>query len=160
MPNHCSQDLYVTGLSEDLKDFQEFAKESVKYTDFNGQEYSNDLLLSANKFIPTPEKNDHVWFNHGGYEWCLENWGTKWGIYDCALVYEKTEQKKGKLKYTFRSAWSPANKIIKAMSNRYPYLEFRLKYYEMGCQFQGEYTVQAGIVLVDITKEYKGRRGG
>ena len=93
MPNHVDQDLYVTGDVESLKSFLEFAKE-------------DDKILSANKFIPYPDeylimdkiaaekrvKGDYMakdGFNSGGYQWCLQNWGTKWGIYDARIEAQK-----------------------------------------------------------------------
>jgi hypothetical protein len=45
MPNWCENDLYVTGSREDVAKFQEFAKLKT-----------NNKLISANSFIPYPEK--------------------------------------------------------------------------------------------------------
>ena len=123
MPNHCSQDLWVTGPTNTLKEFKEFAKETRVYNDG-----SEDLLLSTNKFIPYPQKfidmDNHAkianlessiyikdGFNSGGYEWCIENWGTKWGIYDCTIVRENLSKNNGAIKYKFNSAWSPARRL-------------------------------------------------
>lgn len=47
MPNWCDNDLRITGPAKELKRFKDFAKETV-----DGQEEE----LSANKFIPYPEK--------------------------------------------------------------------------------------------------------
>ena len=173
MPNHVEQDLWVTGGTIELKQFKEFARES------------DERILSADKFIPYPKKfrdadeeaecirkecqatND--WskytsvkdgFNSGGYEWCIQNWGTKWGIYDAVLKGEKLTGKTGKLRYRFESAWSPALKIIDAMSKQFPNLKFAVKYYECGMQFKGHYVVQNGEVLTDEEEKYYGRRGG
>ena len=151
MPNHVSQDLWVRGDSVSLIEFKEFAKE-------------DDHLLSANKFIPYPtiyaemdkiaedeyKKGNYIkdGFNSGGYEWVTINWGTKWGIYSCSLVIDKPGKTKGFLRYKFQSAWSPATKIIFAMSKKFPTLEFRLKYFERGQCFQGIYLVKNEMVLV------------
>jgi len=164
MPNHCDQDLFVYGDEVTLREFQEFSKE-------------RDSLLSANKYIPYPEKykkQDEVaeiarlsgnydvrdGFNSGGYEWCCQNWGTKWGIYSCALKEEKFSGKRSSLKYNFESAWSPANKIILAMGQKFPTLRFKLKYYEMGAQFKGTFEVKNGMIHKNEQSTYKGRRGG
>ena len=164
MPNHCSQDLYVYGPEESIKVFMAFAQEG-------------DNVLSANKFIPYPEKyrvmdeaaaiarKNKDWsvkdgFNSGGYEWCLENWGTKWGIYNADVVKEKFKGKRSQVNYIFNSAWSPANLIIHAMSERYPELRFKLKYYESGTGYKGVYEVQGGTIIKDEESNYKGMRGG
>jgi hypothetical protein len=172
MPNHVEQDLWVTGNTETLKEFMAFAKDG-------------DKLLSADKFIPYPKEykdkdeegerlraecaasNDWTkytgyrdGFNSGGYEWCVQNWGTKWGIYDAQLLLERFSKKSGKLKYTCQSAWSPAIPVIEAMSKKFPTLKFQMKYYEQGMQFRGNFIAQNGEVVLHETAKYSGRRGG
>jgi hypothetical protein len=170
MPNHVDQDLWVSGDVTTIREFIEFAQDV---------EDGETILLSANKFIPYPEeyrlldeqaKVEHAkgnytfrgGFNSGGYEWCVRVWGTKWGCYDAVLSIPTSfgNRKKGKVFYNFRSAWSPAAKIIMAMSEKFPTLKFKLKYYEMGMQFKGEYIVSGGQVLKDESGPYHGRRGG
>lgn len=88
MPNYCEHDFWVKGEKEELCAFLEFAREG-------------DNILSANKFIPYPEKFRRMdekcrkmeakgvsfdkipkdGFNSGGYEWCNANWGEwDWGL--------------------------------------------------------------------------------
>ena len=164
MPNHCSQDLYVYGPADTIKQFLDFSKQ-------------NGYMLSADKYIPYPQKFKDLdaqaerarlvgihsvkdGFNSGGYEWCVENWGTKWGIYDCLLTKFKLNGSRSQLNYTFNSAWSPATKIIFAMSQKFPELRFKLKYYEAGMCFKGVYEVMGGQVHVDTHTKYRGKRGG
>lgn len=169
MPNHCSQDLFVSGPVDQLEEFIEFSKDSDE---------QGNKSLSHNKYIPYPQhfkemdrvaeearKRGDNWskipkdgFNSGGYEWCCEHWGTKWGIYSDQLEYKKPT---GKAKYTFESAWSPASKIILAMSKRFPKLNFVLKYYERGAAYKGIYEVKGGQVIRDVLdRNYRGNRGG
>jgi len=168
MPNHVDQDLYVTGDVASLKSFMEFACE-----DRNGEE----LLLSANKFIPYPNeylimdtvaeekrlKGDYTvkdGFNSGGYHWCINNWGTKWGIYSTRFLSQKLGGKRGRLKYTFQSAWSPPLPVILAMSKKFESLKFKLNYYESGMGFKGIYIAEGGQVIEDAECKYRGNRGG
>ena len=51
-------------------------------------------------------------FNQGGYEWCLANWGTKWGFCDVTV-----SKNKGEYNYSFCTAWSPINPVIIKMGN-------------------------------------------
>lgn len=154
MPNHVSQDLWVSGPTESIKHFIEFAQET--------EENGDVLLLSANKFIPYPKNFAGIaGYNAGGYEWCIKNWGTKWGIYNCKCrLPKKYGKSKSTVFYTFNSAWSPAIKIIDAMSKQYPELTFKLKFYEHGMQFKGVYIVQNNVVLKNEESKYKGSRGG
>ncbi len=164
MPNHVDQDLVITGDAETLKEFVEFAQEG-------------ESLLSVNKFIPYPEeyakldaeaeierKNGNYMakdgFNAGGYEWCCKNWGTKWGIYNASIKSQKIGKKVGRVKYNCESAWSPAVKIVLAMSKKFPTLTFDMKYYECGMQFKGQFIAKGGEVQVNTEEKYTGRRGG
>ena len=172
MPNHCEQDLWVSGPKTELNKFVEYSK-----TLDDG--FGTSHVLDHNKFIPYPEHFKQMdiaadearnnmkagapfvlvkdGFNSGGYEWCRENWGTKWGIYDEKLVYHKSN----KARYSFQSAWSPASKIILAMSKHFPTLTFLLKYYECGAAYKGVYEVKGGEVIQDIVdNNYHGNRGG
>ena len=171
MPNWCDCELEVTakeGCEKQLKDFKTFACE--KCSDGVNQ-------LSANKFIPYPatfkkldkEAAEHIknhpgdWknhpkdgFNQGGYEWCIANWGTKWGLCDVELANEN----KDSLSYEFKTAWSPPLPIIKKMGEMFPDLEFSLRYFECGVGFNGWYLIKNGKIEKDETGKYYGNRGG
>lgn len=90
-------------------------------------------------FDPAPERDG---FNSGGYEWRIENWGTKWD----ATNPEVAETEEG-LVYRFLSPWSPPEPVILAMSSQHPSLLFRLEFEEETCAFAGEATLQGGKVL-------------
>jgi hypothetical protein len=166
VPNHVDMDLTVTGDVDSLRSFEDFAQDK-------------NNVLSADKFIPYPDeykKMDEIaevarnqtppnysikdGFNSGGYEWCVKNWGTKWGIYSTELLSSKLEGKKGNLKYNCQSAWSPPKPVIVAMSSKFPTLKFSLKYYERGCAYKGTFVVVNGEVQKDETSDYRGNRGG
>lgn len=165
MPNHVDNDLYIYGKAEILKEFMESSKEGNK-------------VLSADKFIPYPEAfkilDDKAnearnkippefiqdGFNSGGYQWCLNNWGTKWGIYNSVIKTEKLDGRNTRLVYKFQTAWSPPLPIILAMSNKFPSLKFKLNYFECGMQFKGTYVVKASKIIKDIESKYTGNRGG
>lgn len=182
MPNHCENDLYVSGKRADLNKFKEFCKGESTVFDFN-------------KFIPYPEeftKKDReaqsisdafknmskgacrMWldvhgyidvmkpydvkdgFNSGGYEWCVKHWKTKWTAYQDSIKTDKGNR----LTITFQTAWSPPIPIVEKASEMFPLLEFTLKYFERGGAFQGVYKIKDGTILEDSSREYKGNRGG
>jgi len=186
MPNHVDNDLYVYGPTKKLNEFMAFAKAS----DPDGE------ALVTEKFIPYPDKFKEMdeeakvfnemrerkrlagedisgleWkkdgYNSGGYEWCIENWGTKWGIYDSVLQDADGLgsdpddcDDEAEIMYNFNSAWSPPNPVILKMSEMFPELEFDLRYFECGAAFNGTFRCQAGKVLRDESGSYFGRRGG
>jgi len=86
-------------------------------------------------------------YNSGGYEWCVENWGTKWGFYDV-----QTAPRKRGLFYTFRTAWSPPAPLVMAMSRAFPDLTFKLRYYEGGAAYKGLFLAAHGEVLGAICR--------
>lgn len=95
-------------------------------------------------------------YNRGGYDWCVEHWGTKWGVYDVTLVDEGDDY----LVYNFMTAWSPPKPVIAGMGKRFPSLDFVLEYYEGLWGFQGVYHMAKGEVCLDISSDYTGNRGG
>lgn len=165
MPNHCSNDLRISG---DPKLIEAFFKAVKGDTD--------DDLIEVNKIIPYPEhfakadanaeklrkKPGANWadikdgYNHGGYEWCVANWGTKWGLYS----FRNLRHYQRSALVTFDTAWSPPCPVILKMSEMFPLLTFNLKFYEQGCAFKGVYECKAGEELIDVTMDYQGDRGG
>ena len=156
MPNHCESDLTVVGDVSIINALLERYK---------GE---GDELLDADKIMPYPQKfkdidaayergeSERDGFNSGGYQWCVSNWGTKWGMYEFSNLTRKPRS----VSLSFQSAWSPPLPLIRKMSEDFPQLRFNLRYFEGGAGFQGIYTVKAGIVLVDETNDYRGSRGG
>lgn len=54
------------------------------------------------------------------YEWCIGNWGTKWGAYHLYLVQDDP----GHLEFKFDTAWSPPTPIFEKLAEMYPALQF------------------------------------
>jgi Ferredoxin-like domain in Api92-like protein len=173
MPNHCDADLTVTGPADVVGEF--LARYVTK---------ADGTLLNLDAIRPYPAKLKemdriaHEWddahpdgkpwrerpkdgFNSGGYDWCIENWGTKWGCYKthgCSTPLEKIDD--GVILH-FSTAWSPFRlDLLQAVSQRLPALRFQYDYYEQGMGFQGHVTVTGGRILVDEEGTYDGERGG
>lgn len=95
-------------------------------------------------------------FNSGGYEWCIKNWGTKWGICEPKVVDEAPDC----MEYAFECAWGPCTPVIQKMGEMFPMLRFELRYFEGGMGFQGLFVVEDGNVAIDSSVDYAGPRGG
>ncbi len=161
MPNWVDCVFIVDGPKNELQKFKNFAKEG-------------NNVLSANKFIPYPEKyrkldeiadkaeKEHKarpkdGYNSGGYEWRIDNWGTKWGIVDAEII-DETENS---LTYSFMTDWNAPLPLIKKMSEDFPNLKFKLGYYEGGNGFRGSLEIKGGIIIKDeYSENYHGNRGG
>ena len=138
----------ITGSRKDLLAFKEFARGTGPKWDGEPEKEAKNLDL--NKFVPVPDEvlfakknNRSDAFNSGGYEWCVTNWGTKWGCYDLEVTEPRTKE----LVYMFLTAWSPFGPgVLEAMSSRFPTLKFELKYAEGGMGFCGIMTAEDGLV--------------
>jgi len=150
MPNWCNNVLEVYGTKEELQKF----KEDVKG--------SEDDYLDFEKIIPTKEHQEEfrkvwennkelqkrfsdfetAWFNEGkGYEWCVNNWGTKWRV-RC----EKPQESDNSLRYYFSSAWASPVGIVLKLIETYKNLDFHLDYEESGMGFGGEIESSKGVI--------------
>jgi hypothetical protein len=147
MPNDCYNKLTITGDREQLKQFLDCG------IDFNTAipypEYFRQMDEAAERW--KTEHPGESWmnapkdgFNSGGYEWCIEHWGTKWNAYS---VDRKVSVTVYRVEYTFETAWSPPILVVAAWSAKFPDLEFRLFYYEPLMDFQGTYVVKGGKEL-------------
>ncbi len=138
MPNHVKNILSVTASDDVIKEIKEFVADR-----------EDKHIFSLNKIIPMPEEiiaSEGV-ENKGmpkWYSWRVENWSTKWDVYDVLIVKPKPDV----LQYTFLSAWStPINALI-ALSNKFKDVVFDLKYADEDIGFNtGEVSLKGGEII-------------
>lgn len=182
MPNHCENDLYIAGEPEKVEEFLAFAGLN-----------DGEPQLDFNRFIPYPEKfaqmdaefpgsgaSEHELtkyrekygtamdgYNSGGYDWCCQNWGTKWNAYEV----EKFEHPHRGLCITFQTAWTPPSPVIAAIAKRFPDLTLEHEYFEHGASYCGgvqyihkddceDYDATPGEPYNAWQGSYSGSRGG
>lgn len=116
MPNWCENSLSVIGSK---KEINRFYKKGTKL-DEDGTE-----SWSLKPYYPYP---DGEW----DYDWCVDNWGTKWDIIKPHVFFEEN-----KISICFLSAWAPPVKWLKKIQSDYPDLSFKLLYLEPGMNFTG-----------------------
>lgn len=148
MPNHVPCVLTVSGC--DLDDFVEFAKgpnpifreskyereDRIRRNKIAGK--PEDYMppprvdeLQCDKFISVPQNVLDSGYGEKdslGYDWCVRNWGTKWGCYDCSLAQVSGDGHEYAV-YTFKCAWSPCLPVIDEASKRFPALTFHLRWF-------------------------------
>lgn len=191
MPNHCETDMYIRGSDEDVTAFAKWLEEIEPL----GREICRALIPYPEHFAKMDEeaavfnwssKEDEVTrkaaaeayqakyghtkdgYNSGGYEWCCENWGTKWGIYDVDFT---PHTKRGAL-FSFQSAWSPPLvAVFQALAKKFPNLTFELEWFEGGAAYCGGMTFWSEHECEDYERvhgepdsqwsgDYSGSRGG
>ena len=176
MPNWCECELRIEGKKKELAKFKEFAKTKKnvldtekfipypkKFKDLDEKsrklDEKRDKMRKRGKSYEEAEKKYPYMkdgFNSGGYEWCNDNWGTKWGICDAELIEDYGDE----LNYEFNTAWSPPEPVIIKMSKMFPKLKFTLTYYEVAMQFNGILICEKGKIIEQDTGKYFGHRGG
>lgn len=77
---------------------------------------------------PRPESG----FSHGGINWNIAHWGTKWNSYNTKKVGKPQRKEKGGeafvVKMRFQTAWEPPIPIVYGLAAIFPELEFELNY--------------------------------
>lgn len=148
MPNHVTQILSISANEETRKLIKRKVCSPANEFDANRIVAMPEILrCTLSNSQPSPQKDENI-RNFGfptWYEWANYHWGTKWGCYDaewtgCDTVY-------------FLSAWSPAIKIILALSVDFPEAHFTLKWSDEGGPC-GIYEVKDGKVVEDFKFDY------
>ena len=103
-----------------------------------GKKEGHDFGLPLTKELQEKYLNDYGADNW--YDWANAKWGTKWGVYEVGQWQVLKEKKCTVATITFLSAWSPIIPIIPVMdvlAEKFPNLEFSLKYSDEGGGFLG-----------------------
>lgn len=85
------------------------------------------------------------------------HWGTKWNAC-CSELLDGTTDSHAVV--AFSTAWTPPSPVVLQLSKRFPKLTFTLKYWEGRAGFCGTMRARAGKILRDVSRQYRGPRGG
>jgi len=80
-------------------------------------------------------------YNSGGYQWCCNNWGTKWNAGEVTLT-----EKEKVLIYYFDTAWAPPLIVILKLSEFFPDLSFGLKAQYEGGEKNDNFSIKNGAI--------------
>ena len=139
MPNWCDNSIHIEGENEVLKQVWDEC-------------FTNDVL-DFDKVIPYPEPYRSMdansgfcgaGFNAGGYEWRVENWGTKW---NADFDESDFSLEDGFITGSCFTAWSPPLGVMMELSKKYP-VRVVIEYDEAGMPFQGEIEYEDGVETV------------
>lgn len=174
MPNHCENDLHISGSEEAVNALLAAIGADLPEPkfDFNAiisypkcfQDLDDESRAAAKE---DPYRYVKDGYNQGGYDWCSENWGTKWNAYEA-----KRRDYNGTI-LTFQTAWCFPRPVIIALAKAHPLCTLRLEYFEGGGAFAGGFTCygegdwyeddpfEPGRVTNEwSTNDYRGPRGG
>ena len=136
MPNHVTNEVYISFKDQGTtKKFLEF----VKGKDEEGKE----VPFTFNAIAPLPNGK---W----NYNWCCNNWGTKWDCYSTSYsdesVFMDNEDDKY-VRFEFYTAWSPPQPILEKINEKFgDKIEYcRWFYRDESDMFCGYLDVDVGI---------------
>ena len=131
MPNWCDNTLIVRADPSNLRELRKFAEVVISKGDDEVE------LLVFDNLVPAPQD---IKDSGDDYQWCVDNWGTKWDASD-TFAQEVTSVNSKAMVYSFITAWSPPEEWVKRVAKLFPTLEFTLEYNEPGMGFSGSFSI-------------------
>lgn len=133
MPNHCTNEITVSFETEnDCKDFLHFV---------SGADSEGEISpFTFNKIIPLPKRSEQFPNGKWDYNWCRENWGTKWDAYDVNVEREGEQAQ-----IFFLTAWGPPHPIIRKLDKLFKFEYIRWFYRDEADMFCGYLDIDEGI---------------
>lgn len=177
MPNWCHNEVTVYGKPDEIQSLVDAMKYTTKNIyDAEYEDYSfshlypcpEELSNTVSGFFSDPveaaahkkqqEANLEKYGFTDWYEWCVANWGTKWG--DRNLDWMTNVDDNGKVakdaEYAcvrFDTAWSPPTALMTRVSEMYPNLTFVLFFTEESDAYVGYEVFQKGVLVTQHTEE-------
>jgi hypothetical protein len=121
--------------------------------DFVGAAFGGVDVCPEHK-VPQISSHPDWWYN-----WNCANWGTKWNASD--VWHDRSDDSnavvEGKTSYGFDTAWSPAEPVVRALSEKFPTLTIAHRYCEGGMGYAGEAMYRGGdeIARQEYSSEYE-----
>jgi hypothetical protein len=130
---------------------------------------SSEGAFDCNKIIPMPDEikeTEGAW-----YDWCIANWGSKWGAYDqtkpedveillpknnsLRFIKEENPNSMAIMRISFSTAWSPISPVMAALSEKYPSAVIKYSFSEEGNGFAGFEYFKGGQLVKEIDKSHR-----
>lgn len=122
-------------LKQDVKiiKYRKKMNDYFKTKGMNEYELRRKDIRKYNRFLEKYGKKPESGYSQGGYEWCINNWGTKWDACNC---YDRMVNP-NQVVIGFETAWSPPLPVIKIMITSFPILHFTLYFDEFMMRYKG-----------------------
>lgn len=105
MPNHCTNEVYISFKDRAItEEFLEF----VKGKDQEGE----DIPFTFNAIVPLPN-------GEWDYDWCVNNWGTKWDAYKFGDKVTIEDDDDSYVRMEFFTAWGPPQPILEKINEKF-----------------------------------------
>ena len=150
MPNYCNNVVEIQGPQHILKTLVEHRLDFMKI-----HPYPKELDITAGRegaddspeqkaLVAAEESNLAKYGYKNWYDWCVNNWGTKWnagGDNDAMQVdYDEDVGNQGIALFQFDTAWAPPLGVLEKLMETHPELSIECRYHEPGVGFFGVWT--------------------
>ena len=150
MPNYCNNVVEIQGPQHILKtlvdhklDFQKIHPYPPELDITAGREGADDSP-EQKALVAAEESNLKKHGYKNWYDWCVNNWGTKWnagGDNDAMQVdYDEDVNNQGIALFQFDTAWAPPLGVLEKLMETHPELSIECRYHEPGVGFFGVWT--------------------
>ncbi len=149
MPNWVHNTLDVTGGEDEVNRF------CRSLPDFDESGFIPHLIPAAPySEDETMETEKGVWYvlTADRYDWCLENWGVKWGDCHTALA----DVAPGRATLTFDTAWGVAQEGLETISKMFPTLCFVVHSIEEQPAFRCRMITENGSSITEFDDIFEG----
>jgi len=150
MPNYCNNVVEIQGPQHILKTLVEHRLDFMKI-----HPYPPELDITAGRegaddspeqraLVAAEESNLKKYGYKNWYDWCVNNWGTKWnagGDNDAMQVdYDEDVGNQSIALFQFDTAWAPPLGVLEKLMETHPELSIECRYHEPGVGFFGVWT--------------------
>ena len=144
MPNWCDNNITIRGKAQDINAiYQQCLKDDVDLCEAV-KPVPKDLDITAGrlgdeveqKALEAKEQANLEKYGHKNwYDWCVNNWGTKWDLCDANYEYEDAGEGEAQLVIDCQTAWGPPIAIYEHLQSKDYYVH--ATYHEGGMGFAG-----------------------
>ena len=138
MPNWCSNTITIQGSTETIKTLWDEANEKGSGL-LNAMKPMPKELEGTTSPAPDDGSQPAVDGYDNWYDWCVNNWGTKWDVDTEGLEYTDNGDGTAAITGWFDSAWAPPIDAYNAFLDDMDGCSIEATYHEPGMDFVGEY---------------------
>ena len=150
MPNYCNNVVEIQGPQHILKTLVDHRLDFMKI-----HPYPKELDITAGRegaddspeqraLVAAEEANLKKHGYKNWYDWCVNNWGTKWNAGgdndDMQVDYDEDVGNQGIALFQFDTAWAPPLGVLEKLMETHPELSIECRYHEPGVGFFGVWT--------------------
>jgi len=151
MPNYCNNVVEIRGPAASVKPLVDHKLDFMKIhpypkaLDITAGREGPDDSPEQKALVAAEESNLDKYGHKNWYDWCVNNWGTKWNAGgdnpDMMVDYDYDEDGDTVIAlFQFDTAWAPPLGVLEKLMDTHPELSIECRYHEPGVGFFGVWT--------------------